>query len=225
MQPLYYLPGIQASQIFSDYKWSESLLKSRDLSETFSDLLVTAEGSTAADVHGNGPDGKSGCILAADLDRPMPHKFGYHAEHQKWDRVNDDLWVCIEDATPDDIRRHKPVRSRYSLKLADGHQWEIPIVRRDDGTSEFPHVCYWDGEGKFTKEIKPSYQSIFDRWSEAVAWVNGQPLSEERGIELAVQALGLNYRYSKIEHRKMLLVDSENWPVILVASCDGSKRD
>jgi hypothetical protein len=88
----------------------------------------------------------------------------------------------------------------------------------------------WDATGKLIEPLKPKYQKYWDDSAEVASWFygdaaegtqfGGPSFSKARALELAVQILSLNYRYSRAEHDVLRMIDSTNYLAVLGASVD-----
>ncbi|HZZ28469.1 MAG TPA: hypothetical protein VFE46_10750 [Pirellulales bacterium] len=209
---LYFLPEIFQAQIAPNGQFVHSILTQRGLGETFAGVLGPSVDAGVRDVTGVGPGGKSGCIICTG---PAPDKFGYYAE-QTWHQVNDDLWLSTDN--PGSLKRQRGYGG-YPTPLSDGNLYEIPVIRRPDGSSDLPCDCYWSDD--YVETIKQQYRHYWDDTAEVADWFFGkEKMARKRGIELAIKALSLNYHYSKLEHRFLKLVDSTNWQMVLAMSVD-----
>jgi len=219
-QPLYFLPRVALKHDATPAAKRQAV-QNAGLGEIFVDVKPEDIGFAAID--GKGPGDLSGTIVFYTDDREPPPRAGYFHLQQTWHHVNDDLWIGIHNdhpPTPADMRRAKVFRG-YEMELGDGNEWMIPIIRRptDLGTT-LPQSQYIEG-GKLVKTLKAAYKRYWDH-SEEVAdgFLAGKEFTNIRAHELAVEALGLNYRFGHNEQKILGLVDSENYIALLSYTID-----
>jgi hypothetical protein len=221
-QPLYFLPGVSMTRD-TTIAAKRQILQTAGLADIFAD--VKQEGIGFAEVLGKGPGDKSGVIVYYVDNREVPPRCGYFAGQQTWHPIDDGsvLWIGLHNdypPRPADMKRAK-VHNGYEMELADGNEWQIPIIRRpSDMATALPQTQYIEG-GKLVKKLKAAYQKFWDN-SEVVAdfFLAKKPLSELRAHELAVEAIGLNYRFGPNEQKILGLVDSENYGGVLCYTID-----
>ncbi|MDA7978184.1 MAG: hypothetical protein MPJ50_05370 [Pirellulales bacterium] len=118
----------------------------------------------------------------------------------------------------------------YLLPLK-GQQWQIPVIRRPDGTTSLPRDMKLDfaNPKQATETIAAEYEEIWADTAEAIDWLEGfnhdPPTVPPMGpaIHLCVRALGLNYRYGIAEQNLLSLANSQTYPAILSALADFPK--
>jgi hypothetical protein len=227
-QPLYFLPGLKRASLLPDgNKLTRSLLESRGIREAFSDVAGKSD-CFIGDILGSGPGGKSGCVLCYQTpDGALPENTGYRPDSQEWHEVNDDLWIGIDTTsppTPDDLAR--PRQHNGYLLVLDGQSVHVPIIRRPDGSSELPRDLYWDAAGKLAESVKKAYAAYWEETALVSDWFFAKGFDSPtfdlgKAMALAVRAVGINYRYSRIEHNLLRWIDSTNWSTVLSAAVDG----
>jgi hypothetical protein len=231
MQPIYYLPGIYREQLVAGEVLSPAVLRQRGLEQTFAD--VRAGEFIVTDILRGGPDQKTGCILAYTTagDGKLPALSGYEPEHQTWKPIDDGsrVWLGLaKDAPPTaaELRRRKQY-SGYWVET-DAGNYLVPIVRRQDASTELPRDCYFDG-GELRETIKTAYQEYWQASAEVADWFFADgwaQFTKARGLTLAVQALSLNYRLGQAEQAALRIIDTESLLTVLAYSVDvpGAKR-
>jgi hypothetical protein len=226
-QPLYFLPNLRAAQC-ENVALRRAMLKERDLTEVFADVPMVEQ--SLFDVTGRGPGDKSGCILAYQTPAgDVPTRLGYYPNEQTWTPVGDGslVWIGIDPSDPPkpaDLARRKQYAS-YGVTCGDGNQWAVPVIRRPDDSTDLPTDMVWDATGRFIEPIKPAYQSFWTEAAEFSAWyygggyLSGQ-FPAERGVELAIRALSINYRFGRNEQNMLRVVDRDCYEMILSATVD-----
>lgn len=221
-QPLYFLPSLTWTRDQTEAT-TRLILKDRGLSEIFRDVKRDEIGFQ--ELAGRGPDDKSGSIIWYSDNREPPRRCGYYAAEQAWHDCGA-FYIGIDTAsppTPADLRR-KREHAGYALELADGNQWMIPVVRRPNDTTELPTDLFVDAAGNLCEPIKPAYQKYWDAGKEVCEWFFGETPADQvptrKALQLAIDAVGLNYRYGEAEHRVLRFVDKENFMDILTTTID-----
>lgn len=229
-QPLYFLPDLRAAQC-DNTALRRSVLKERGLTDVFAD--VPMEQQPCFDLTGRGPGNKSGVILAYQTAAGhVPTRLGYYPDEQDWTPVGDGslLWIGINPADPpkpEEMARRRQYGG-YSLPLGDGNRWQVPIIRRRDGSSELPRAMGWDAAGRYAEPLKPAFQSYWDETGPVADWYFGgmvEPFGNQRALELALRALSLNYRYGRNEHAVLNVIDTETFLTVLAATIDAFRVD
>lgn len=231
-QPLYFLPGLSRSQLLPGGKLSRSLLAGRGLGEIFDDVGVGRDDFATAELAGRGPGNKSGIFLCYHTPAgEVPRRVDYRPDEQAWHEAGDGLWIGLDTddpPTPLDLSRRKQ-HAGYRLELADGQSWVVPVIRRPDGTTELPTDLYWDTAGKLVEPLKERYRAYWDQTAEVAEWFFGEKGFDAEGfekgkaLELAVRALGLNYRFGRAEQNVLRVVDRENFLTVLAYTVDVPK--
>lgn len=228
-QPLYFLPDLNRAQVFAGSKLARSIIKPRGLLDAFGDCLGLNQAGVC-DVAGRGPGGLSGVIVHYQSPvTDIPGRIGYYPDEQEWHQCSDGLWIGLSTTspvTPADLQR--PLfHQGYAWTLADGNEWTVPVVRRPDGSTGLPCDMVWDSDGNVQTPIKRAYQRYWDESEIVSDYVFGTDkdgeLTLQRALTLAVQALGLNYRYGRHEQNVLRLVDTVNWNTVLALSVDFPK--
>lgn len=221
-QPLYFLPGLRASAAES-IALRKGVLKERGLLDVFAD--VPQEQQPLQELPGRGPGGLAGCLLCYTTPKgDIPRRWGYYHKEQSWTPVGDGslLWIGVDTAeppTPEGMARRKQYGG-YLVTIGD-HEWQVPVIRRPDGTTELPCSMLWDATGKLIEPIKPAYEACWREFEEAAKWYyEGVSLDLSRGLELAVKALSLNYRFGRNEQNVLQVIDREMMQTILALTVD-----
>lgn len=226
-QPIYFLPGVSAAAVRNPHteKLDRSILKANGLDGIFSDVGFPDSG--CVDIQ-TGPDGKSGALLYYQTpDVKVPNLLGYYANRQTWAACGT-FWIGYETDNPPrecDLRRK---RQCLGYKLTDdaGQEWEIPIVRRPDESSELPCSMHYDS-GKLVEPVKEAYRKYWEETAEVVRWFfndsgnfGGESFSKPRAFAIAVSTIGINYRFGMAEQKLADVPDSMNVGVVLGYSVD-----
>lgn len=185
-----------------------------------------------------GPDGTLGAIVAqheALLRCDMKAQAWLQASGLQREAAPDKPapWVglALEEKLhpgPDDLRRGKRISTGYPVRLGDGNLWQIPVVRGVRGSTSLPCVIVTDAAGAAQKVARSEYNGLLALadllWDNAViAWQEGKRLEPdaEAILDLAVEALCVNYRVHRAEVSLLELVDTENAREIADAVLDG----
>lgn len=226
---LYFLPGVRLDQLVQDARLSDSLLKRYGLDSVLAD--VTVPDLSKQDTTGSGPGDKSGVMFCTNTGGQPPHRFGYHKEFQRWQKVRNqpELWIGIDKehpSGPTDLAR-KQLLDGHLVKLADGNKYQVPYVRSPAGRTALPEDMYQDAEGQFVTELDSSYRETWE--ATAPVWDVCYPEDEKAGsmpyediLTHCLRFLGLNYRYGHGEQAVLRLVNKRNytWERIFQAVVD-----
>jgi hypothetical protein len=206
---------------------TRQILKMRGLAEVFSD--VSHDQILSAPLAGRGPNDLSGSVIAYQTVKgEPPRRIGYYPSEQKWTPIGDGslCWIGIDTdspPTPDDLRRRKE-HAGYPIELGDGKEYMIPVIRRPDGSTGLPTDMYLDAAGNLCEPIKSAYEAYWEASAEVCKWFMGRmslaDLDHIKALKLAVEALGINYRYSMQEQNVLRLIDKENYLSVLSFSID-----
>lgn len=197
-----------------------------------------------ANISANGPGGSGGTLI---VDKSSGDAVPLvKLEHQVWDKVVDRdsgdprFWVGYfreERPTQDSLVR-KFVLPGAPLKMLDGNEWTIPILREwnltDDETeiiagTPLPRMIGCDAAGRVCKgDVRPEYRGIWQRSWEFHVSVFSQMTSEDIDVEvplvdmyeLAVDILNLNYRVLGPELRALDVMSTEEAHQIIRKALD-----
>lgn len=225
-QPLYFLPDLRSAACDS-VPLLRSVLRERGLWEVFADVPDTH--TVVAELTGRGPGGKSGVILYYQTATgEVPRRSGYTPDEQSWSPVADGslVWIGVdpsEPPKPEEMARRRQYRG-YSLECGDGQRWQVPIIRRPDGSTELPRDMVYDSAGRYSEPLKAAYAAYWDEIGEFAEWYYGgmdpEGFSRERGLQLATRALSLNYRFGPHEQNALRIIDADCYLTILAAAVD-----
>lgn len=234
-QPLYFLPDVTHSALVGpDGSLSRTFLRSRGLDETFADVLNVNVDASVNALSGRGPGDRSGVILCYQRpDGGLPRRVGYYPDEQKWQQIGDgQYWIGHDPADPptaDDLRRPGRRHQGYVLRTDSG-EWMVPVIRRPDDTTNLPRDLFLDPlTGALRDPLKEAYRQYWDETEEVIRFLR---LREEgdvprqveiptsRALELAVRALGLNYRFGQAEQSLLRVIDAQNHLVVLGMTVD-----
>jgi len=224
----YFLPGVMASDLASGGQLNRPLLEERGLGSIFADITRPADCPHFELAGSGGPGGKPGVIIyALPGHGNPPRRTGYFADDKnfEWSPVGDGskLWICIDRAFPPapvDLPRRQMIEG-HAVKLDDGNEWIVPVIRRWGGGTRLPRSFSYDSAGKLLQAVKPGYQAYWER-SAAVSdfvYANGS-VELQWAVDTCLDLLGLNYRLGRNEQTVLGLVGSENWRDILRAAVD-----
>ena len=227
-QPLYFLPGVTWTRGQS-LAVTRSILREAGLAEIFSDVSEDHVGW--AQIAGLGPDNTSGTVVYYVDGREPPNRCGYYPAQQNWTKAGG-IWIGTDKdckPTPEGLRRRR-VHPGWPVELGDGQTYTVPVVRRPDESTNLPTDLIFDAARKLAQPIKPDYVSYWEAAAEVVRWLpamvtgNGlEAVDQVKALRLAIQALGLNYRYGLQEHNALRLIDGTNLWTVLAMSVDAPR--
>jgi len=225
-QPLYFLPDVpHAALVGPDGSLSRTLLRSRGLDEIFADVQSIHVDCAVNVLSGRGPGDRSGVILCYQgRDGQLPRRLGYYPDEQAWLEVGDGrYWLGHDTADPptaDDLQRPGRRHPGYFLD-SDCGRWVVPVIRRPDDTTDLPRDLYQDlRTGELHQPLKAAYHDYWEETGEVLAFLRlkedpgDEPRRVEipmaRALDLAVRALGLNYRFGQAEQALLRVIDADN---------------
>lgn len=239
--PLYFLPGVDRDALVTRERVNHGALTPFGLDLALADvndadelLRVTPTGST--------PSGKPGTIVyVGGPGQPSPDRFGYFPAQQTWHDYGR-LWIGLDQLSPvkpADLVRHGTRRDAAGVPLApcDGHQvalgdgnlWEIPIIRRPNGSTLLPRKFDWR-DGRMSIDIESRYENVWNLTGEVIDFfLDSAKLAAEGqsrtctlqwAADMALAALGLNYRVLPELVGLLGLVGTATWQPILGAMID-----
>lgn len=213
MHPLYYLPNLEARHLAPEGVISRSMLAERLLGEVWRDVEWEQVHRIVCQ---RGPDKNRGLIVSTSDAR-----LGYYPDEQTWECLAADvLWVGYPTAappTPVDLQR-RAIVTGHNVELA-GNNWIVPVIRRLDTSSNLPQVPKW-ADGACTLTIRKEWQALWEKsgrmWD---VFAEGSATLQEV-LELAVDALAVNYRVDRSLITQLEILDTTNWEGVLRAACD-----
>lgn len=224
-QPLYFLPNVRWT-FGQNIAITRSIIREAGLTDIFSDVSEDHVGFN--EISGKGPNGSSGTIIFYRDNREPPRRMGYYEGEHDWHQVGDGskCWIGIDKLSPprpEDLCR-RTIHEGYNLELADGRRWQIPVIRRPDGSTGLPTDMIFDAAGKYSEPIKPAYQKYWESSAEVCEWVyvdgGSDRIDNPKALMFAIEAMNLNYRYGMQEHNALRLVDKTNFQVLLMLTVD-----
>lgn len=252
--PLYFFARRQLGDVVRDGRLLPSLLSESKLDATFDDVSSAAQ-CCVNEITTHGPGGASGVmVVTLPASGETPKRIGYSPDFQTWRQATKtpdgkDLWIGVDrehPPTPADLLRTGAVGSLtgelvaahrgYTMTLADGNPWMVPVIRRHAAVasrghrlSALPTDLGWDLEGRFVEQLKPAYQHLFDDAGALVELfyeADGQArtgefeISVETGLAWCLRILGLNYRVGPHEQNVLHMVAESNVWLILGLAVD-----
>jgi hypothetical protein len=217
-QFLYYLPGRQA---VSDDE-AGKLLPHAELLPAYSKRQI-----------GAGPDGAGGMLLCRG---EAPEHFIYDPETQVWQSCESGAWwVGYEKEAmpgPEDLLRADAIEG-HLVKLFDGHDWIIPILRVITTGTVLPmHTAIVLGaNGQWITKLRPQYQTLGHRvealWNDFYGGLKAAAEGEsplaitfDLKMELVIEALAINYRISGAEISLLMLLGGVQMNAVIEAMLD-----
>ena len=174
-------------------------------------------------VQSNGPGGGSGMLICSGDGVPR-----YDAKSQRWVQRGK-FWAGIRDddpPTPESLARKEQIDGHW-CELGDGNDWLVPTVRKCPSGTALPQAIVGFGEqpGEYLYEIVSKYATIWDKTADLfasfMAALKGEPVELDDPVELAAEALSINYRVSMAEVCLLRLFTTANlWQSVLGAIID-----
>lgn len=204
-----------------------SVLRERGLLDIFAG--VPFEQMPCYELTGRGPGDLSGAMLTYQTPSgEVPPRFGFYPEEQAWTPVGDGslVWIGLDTGRlpkPEELARRKQFRG-YTVECGDGNRWQVPVIRRPDGTTNLPRDMVYDAAGRYTEPLKEAYASYWDEIGEFAEWYYGgqdiESYSRERGLQRATRVLSLNYRFGRREQDVLRVIDADCYLTILMCAVD-----
>lgn len=211
----------------------------RDLIAKYGLGYAFTGGLTNRPTSSTSPSGTPGLVFA-DASRQEGQDVGYHPDRQTWRKLprvdgRPELWVGYwNEAKPGplDLARLKQLRG-VPVTLADGRDWDIPIVRRFDGIeatwkSELPAAWVCDDDGNLVPGSTPKamYAHLWDLTTPiadamlSIAGGESEEMPDQVAVGRAVVALlATNYALGAAEIELLELVaNDEAHSIVLVAT-------
>lgn len=217
---LYYLPGASAI--------TPAILSKLQLRDRFSDggnLIANC----AIPIE-EGPDGKSGLVLAAGMQPPT-----YAPDRQTWIESENGVWVAIEDPEaapgPNDLQRIKQLPG-YPATLGES-EWTVPLLLRWDPTttqqiSTLPQKLMPVRDGgnyRWEKRVHPQHapldllaRRLWESFCED--FDKGKVITMDAACADVAQLLNINYRIGAAEIGLLGLLDESSAAQVLGFAID-----
>lgn len=198
-----------------------------------------------------GPDKQRGYIYA--LGDIAASAIGYFPDQQQWETFDDGkLWVGMNKAPahrpgPGELARPQQCPGHW-VRLNDGNEWQIPIAITcvPDRTPTIPNILGLNKTGELINKPHEAYRAlcgeadIFYKFQQKVLESQEEGKDAEGLYEyknawnLAMLALGVNYRIGGREASMLSLVDSSNifsiaqaiidWPALMEMAAAMQKK-
>jgi hypothetical protein len=181
-----------------------------------------------------GPDGGNGSIVGI-VAVGRETEVGYFPDRQTWVKpAGKDYWLGWEEAsppTPGDLARPSQLPG-HPVTLADGQEWVVPIARL------LPRALGLAADGSEVQETLPRYRHLCattdrfwewhrEMWAARAAEARGEAPepyrspTEDELWQAASEALGVNYRVSRVELAALRVLTVPNAVAIIWALLDG----
>lgn len=157
---------------------------------------------TQVQVH-NGPGKMAGTLFAL---RPPQVELNlrYRPDEQTWEPYpgSDDLWLGFPTEAPPDpafFARAQQVRG-HPVRLGDGREWEVPVIRAVTHDTRLPRRMVWDGEQFAPDAVIRPYEDLYaeaGRMWDDLAGEEQLTIAEE--ALFAARGLAVNYRLGPAE--------------------------
>ncbi len=216
--PLFFLPRC-------DEPLSRGLLQARGLHKLLADARLDYD-MTLLNVSKIGPGGLPGKILSVQTaDGRVPDLLGYYPEQQEWQPVGhgDQVWIGFDrerPPTPADLVRREVIRG-HAIAISDKHSVEVPVIRREDGSTHLPQK-YMKGPEGWRQEVRAEWKPLWEATGPIVDYLFDQvgELSVAAACEFAVRVLSVNYRFDAELQNRLEWLGSDVLVKILAAACD-----
>ena len=211
----YFLPRAHPEAVIDQSRFRGDYLAEVGLEHV---LAETREGDWSVQPLAAGPGEAPGLLVQHLASQPL----GYHAARQRW-RKEGRFWIGACGAIrPEHLARPRQAGG-YAIEL-NGETWQVPILRRPDGSSELPQAVGWE-EGTYVERVADRYRQLWDDSAEICDWFATGFAGVGRGehpriLDFAVRCLGVNYRYGRAEQNLIGAIDSSNWASVLMAAVD-----
>lgn len=172
----------------------------------------------------DGPGDTGGQILAHGGDGAVE----FNRATQIWMKINDRAWLGMAKDPrmrpgPDELQIDGGLIDGHMVRLGDGREWIVPIIRFANGDTRLPRVLkIVNGEAVYMvrEQCRPLFN--FSRFVvEASIEGEGGNIPPAQVLWFASSALALNYRVSEYEISALELIDTLNLPRMCDAAVDG----
>ena len=217
---LYYLPGHTGLTV-----------NRKQMAAAGLEYALPAVGDPTPGLLSKGPDGGPGAVVWFD-DKGAS---GYKPAEQKWRRSSDGkFWAGYwlnDRPTPKDLQREK-VYGGQMVKLRDGNEWLVPrcYAYLEDRSHTLPEILDLNDAGELIGRIEPKYEKITEGamkwWSLYSRVPDAAPMTVGQEVDLASDAMSVNYRVSKLEIVGLLnLWSTDEYGSVLRAMIDADMQD
>ncbi len=151
----------------------------------------------------------------------------YRPEEQVWVSCSGgSYWIGIWDSerpAPSELRR-ETFLAGHGVRLGDGNEWTVPVARRFSGGTLLEQRMTLDDGGDPLLEVVDSQRHLYDVACgvyDSLTDVGTFSMDDREVIEIAVEALGVNYRVNGVLAANVLgLFTTSNLSEILYALVD-----
>jgi len=227
-QPIYYMTKVKTSEYSTQGRANCDKLTKLGLGHLAKEMPEIK--FAMVDVLHGGPDGKSGSLITYEAqDRKEGErtlkKFGYYEDEQTWEEVDKEkgLWIGFNTKSPPtamDLARTSSTGG-YPVPLSVEGKWNVPVIRRIDGSSDLAHDIKLN---PYKEILKKEYLDIWERTGKAFDWLlegaASDDFTNEMAIILGLDGLALNYRVGPYEQNALGILDSSTWFSVLCCMLD-----
>jgi hypothetical protein len=169
-----------------------------------------------------GPNGGPGVVFATQpdtADGSLP-KIGMYGARQQWIACfGGQFWLGWETATPptpSDLLRTECIAG-HMAGLDDGNEWMIPTARAFGRGSALPQALMLGPDGELVAQALPRFARLSNAAEKVFAAFlgDGEDLTLQQCWDVAVMALGQNYRLSQWEVSALQLLNTDNVQTVL----------
>ncbi|MGD8237840.1 MAG: hypothetical protein PVH68_04770 [Armatimonadota bacterium] len=201
-------------------------LETLGIDDRFADLQQVQQTCTM-----RGPGDRRGALFRGHVDAGAGPALAYEADAQTWRDAPDGEYAVgywtDDPPGPDDLFRAEPVDG-HRVRLADGHQWLVPVARAFPGGTRLPERLMLGPDGGIVRRMLPEYVGLGRRAEKVWQVVSAQAqesdadvtLDVEEGWSIAAEALAINYRLGAPEVSMLGLLTTTNLAPVLQALVD-----
>jgi len=195
-----------------------------ELARQASDYGITPFGDLTlnhfARVGGKGPDGTKGVFFGFAPPGVRP-KVGFYPGQQEWQECQG-YWIgYYKDDPPIPEHLIRPSNKLISGHFVDG--WMIPTARVFPDGTQLPESFILNDSGEWESEIRPEFLCLSKRCERAwnmIVKTDDADMDQVDLIDLAVDAIKINYYVDKNEISHARLLDSQMMRQIIFALVD-----
>jgi autotransporter passenger strand-loop-strand repeat protein len=193
---------------------------------------VLSGGPVTSAMVGSGGPGGGGGIYVASGDGVIST-----SALSGWKPRGEGVWIGLDGDMPSEseLRRQDIVRG-VGVTLADGEPWEVPVGRLclSPGETSLPQRFGLGDDGSTVREVAPAYARLWELAGDVFQALVGLPIdgedasqqeepegiSFERGVDIAADVLGVNYRVGRAELLMAGVLDTSSVRAVLYAFSD-----
>jgi hypothetical protein len=197
---------------------------------------ITHKDQVSCFQHAHGPGDQPGLFVWIHPGKDLRYRPGRQHWHEcqaappPLTRENTTLprtvWLGIDEGQsvkPDDLAREQ-LTAGYKVELYEElGPLIVPVIRspRRDRVN-IPQRMHFDAAGNVVLTVREQWQWLWEGVGRAwdVLTGNGEAFGYAEGLQLALDVLGVNYRYSRYEQELLAWLDTSNWLDVLYTATD-----